>query len=465
MKENEYKDLKDGIENLMNTFGGYSKNVSDKDDASDVGDVEIEKVIKAAEESDKKPAPEGVNVDELLNADAEVTEESLEVAVDELEASVMNIDDGEAEGVNVEELLEPEAEEETKEPEEPKKDKPQSAKNKTDKKKSSSEKNNKNSDKNKKPDKKKNSDKKKTSSKNQASTSKKIEEQKIPEPEEKVVSPAKLIITLAAICAAVALLLGAVNLYTKSQIEENNRKATLESIREIFDSTVQVEQIEVPNGKDLNTAYLVMKNGGICGYSATVSPSGFGGPIELMVGISSDGKVVGVDVVSMSETPGLGSKTGNSDFLSQFIGAAGEVKVDAISGATISSKAVAEGVNAVITDLIDITAIAVERGMSIVPFSAETDVTTAATKAETETAEAVVPTPPETTEPSSADTSPSAPDVSKGDTPPDVIVPNPNNGNGGINADYASDTTEFETLTTEPESTEPGTDEESETEE
>ncbi len=81
------------------------------------------------------------------------------------------------------------------------------------------------------------------------------------------------------------------------------------------------------------------------------SGGGFGGPIGVMVGVNiADGNIVGVGVTTHSETPGVGSKVKtNPKFTRQFVGGAlsGEFKVktdggavDAISGATVSSKAV-----------------------------------------------------------------------------------------------------------------------------
>lgn len=86
----------------------------------------------------------------------------------------------------------------------------------------------------------------------------------------------------------------------------------------------------------------------------THSDKGYGGRIELMVGIDSEGVIKNIQVVSHAETPGLGSKIRDDDFVKQFIGrkvtaAALQVKkdggdVDAISGATISSRAFCEAV-------------------------------------------------------------------------------------------------------------------------
>jgi len=292
---------------------------------------------------------------------------------------------------------------------------------------------------------------------------------------QKPITPTTIVVTLAVICAAVALLLGAVNYFTKSQIEENTRAAMLDSIREIFNESVQAKEITPPEGSDITAAYLVMNDEGVCGYSAVVAPSGFGGPISLMVGVDSYGRVVGVDVVSMSETPGLGSKVSGQDFLSQFEGASGTVSVDVISGASISSKAVISGVNGVTENLLDIEMLAKENGMKVVAFDpnfvpatigdetsesepvgteTETEMTSTSetTKETTEITIEPVTSEGETTVPPETSGLPVAPPVSKTDTPlpPDVIVPNPNPGieNPGIDVDFSEDTTEFETITT-----------------
>ncbi|MCL1819789.1 MAG: FMN-binding protein [Oscillospiraceae bacterium] len=82
-----------------------------------------------------------------------------------------------------------------------------------------------------------------------------------------------------------------------------------------------------------------------------VHPKGYGGDIHMVIGVSENGEVTGVVIIGMNETPGLGSKIEDEDFLNQFIGkragvsvGKGSNNVDAIAGATVSSKAVAEGV-------------------------------------------------------------------------------------------------------------------------
>ena len=202
----------------------------------------------------------------------------------------------------------------------------------------------------------------------------------------------------------------------------------------------------------LSDVYLVTKDGALRGYAASVSPSGFGGAIDLMVGVSSSGEVVGVRVISMSETPGLGSKVGADSFLSRFTGKSGALTagedIEVISGASISSRAVISGVSSVTSSLLDLESIAATRGLAVEPYvRGEVVVTTVP-----ETEAPVVPTAPETAPPEDIVTELS-PRVDKVDYPPENIVENPNPENFNINADYEEDTSEFETLTTEPEST------------
>ena len=108
-------------------------------------------------------------------------------------------------------------------------------------------------------------------------------------------------------------------------------------------------------GGTLDSVYEVLVGGESAGYAIKVVASGSQGNIEMMVGVDADGVVTGVSIVKSSETSGMGSRVRNNEngVLDQFIGksaADGELtvgkNVDAISGATVSSKGVATGVNA-----------------------------------------------------------------------------------------------------------------------
>ena len=88
------------------------------------------------------------------------------------------------------------------------------------------------------------------------------------------------------------------------------------------------------------------------GYVVEVTPAGFGGTIDMVVGVKTDGTVSGVAIISMSETSGLGANASKDSFRSQFTGKSGELAVtkdggdiDALTGATITSRAVTRGVN------------------------------------------------------------------------------------------------------------------------
>lgn len=111
---------------------------------------------------------------------------------------------------------------------------------------------------------------------------------------------------------------------------------------------------EIVEGKD--------EAGNVIGYVLTViSNQGFGGPIEMSLGISSkeNGKITGLDFLSMSESPGLGDNAKKPEFkdvnfkdkaVEKFEVVKGSSSSDnqvvAITGATISSEAVTQGVNA-----------------------------------------------------------------------------------------------------------------------
>ncbi len=84
------------------------------------------------------------------------------------------------------------------------------------------------------------------------------------------------------------------------------------------------------------------------GMAVTAEYSGYGGNVVVMVGIDTEGKVTGVTVTEHSETPGLGTKAMEADYLKQYEGVsqAGEShirndsEIDTVTGATITSNAV-----------------------------------------------------------------------------------------------------------------------------
>lgn len=174
--------------------------------------------------------------------------------------------------------------------------------------------------------------------------------------------------TLTAICLVVAALLGGVNAVTADRIAAinlANTEASLKAVAAAADEFAPMELTDAmsaaasANGAKLTEAYEVKEGGANAGYAFKVVASGSQGNIEMIVGVDGDGLVSGVSIVSNKETSGIGSKVMENNALSsgtgvldQFIGMSGAgslavgKNVDAISGATVSSKGVTKGVNA-----------------------------------------------------------------------------------------------------------------------
>jgi len=159
-----------------------------------------------------------------------------------------------------------------------------------------------------------------------------------------------IVITLKLLIIGVvsALLLAVVNELTKDKIDENIEKEKSGAISEIFPGGINITPFldKIPKDSGVTELNIISTNGDYSGYVAEVAPKGFGGEITLLVGVGTDGKVVGVKVISHSETAGLGSRVGDAEYLSKYVGATGKSiqNVDTISGATISSTAVRDGV-------------------------------------------------------------------------------------------------------------------------
>ena len=100
------------------------------------------------------------------------------------------------------------------------------------------------------------------------------------------------------------------------------------------------------------------KDGNIIGWVMTLtSPKGYGGDIQIALGVTKEGGIAGMTVISMEETPGLGAKCTGREFQSQFAGItaksitatktgkSADNEIDAISGATFTTTAIVQAVN------------------------------------------------------------------------------------------------------------------------
>lgn len=177
----------------------------------------------------------------------------------------------------------------------------------------------------------------------------------------------KLGLNLLIISAVAALLLALTNSVTASSIAQRNEQANAEARKLVLESAQdfeQVKDVKTDNSKGVEVSEIYEAkdaSGNTVGYTLKVLPSGYGGTIELMVGIdSAKGQVSGINVVSNSETAGLGAKATNPEFSDQYKGkpleelsvlkngTPGDTEIKAISGATITSTAVTNGVDAAI---------------------------------------------------------------------------------------------------------------------
>ena len=157
-------------------------------------------------------------------------------------------------------------------------------------------------------------------------------------------------IKLLIICAVVAAVVSGVNKLTAEKYQENLNEQKRLAIVEIFGDGVTFEAINAAPGTDGAVIYQIKSGNALIGYCVEVASAGFGGDINLTVGYNADRSIRGVSIVSMSETPGLGTKVNDAMYLNgQYVGKRGELVmgegVDAVSGATVSSKAVLAGVN------------------------------------------------------------------------------------------------------------------------
>jgi len=169
----------------------------------------------------------------------------------------------------------------------------------------------------------------------------------------------KITLTLVLITALAAAALAGVNRLTAEKIEENRQRKTQEALSAVLPGATDVAKIDEGRGI-VRAVWAPGPASPTQGWAVEVTPtSGFGGEIVLMVGIHPDGTVAGIQVVSHAETPGLGAVAAaqtpaGEAFRNSFLGLSGSVTVsdiDAISGATITSKAVAQGVNAALAYL------------------------------------------------------------------------------------------------------------------
>lgn len=167
-------------------------------------------------------------------------------------------------------------------------------------------------------------------------------------------------LTLGLIAAILSAGVFFVNDLTQKTIADSEEKQLYENFENIFPGEEYEVLYEGPSDEKDEAILLVAtasKGGDIQGYLYLVAVSGYSSKVTTLVGINADeGAVVKAIVTKQSETPGLGTRAAEPEFLNQFEKrlASEELKVKdnitPVAGATISSNAVAGGINSAFAD-------------------------------------------------------------------------------------------------------------------
>ena len=176
-------------------------------------------------------------------------------------------------------------------------------------------------------------------------------------------------ISLFVICVAVAAALAFTYLGTKDAKSLREELETKNTMKEVLPEAEKFESIKDisalagsrPDFSIIKDAYKGFKEKSLAGYVFLIENKGYAGIIKISVGIDKTGKITGVKIGENNETPGLGAKAAEEPFISQFKGLTpaeklkvvknGKTKpeeIEAISGATITSKAVVGAVQAAV---------------------------------------------------------------------------------------------------------------------
>jgi electron transport complex protein RnfG len=174
----------------------------------------------------------------------------------------------------------------------------------------------------------------------------------------------KMGVILMLIAAIAASLLAMTYDMTIDQIMEQRRLADEIARKEVFptaDGFTAATEDELKEAQAINAAiaeiYFAEQGGNTVGYVVKTKPTGFGGTVNVVTGVATDGTITGLRVGNHAETPGLGANATLPEYFTQYEGLSinsqvmvnkiepGENEILAITGATITSQAVTDGVN------------------------------------------------------------------------------------------------------------------------
>lgn len=173
-----------------------------------------------------------------------------------------------------------------------------------------------------------------------------------------------LSLTLFGITFVVAVLLALVNFVTSDKITLMKQEKLEQAMAAVLPDAISFEDVtqNVLNKWDGDTDVLCVQlaknsSGDTIGYCVEVAPKGYSDAIDMMVGLNIDGEVTNTSIISLTDTPGIGTQIKEKEFLEQFVGKSGVLtavkgnstraeEVALISGASYSSGGFTKGVNA-----------------------------------------------------------------------------------------------------------------------
>ncbi|MFC1979166.1 RnfABCDGE type electron transport complex subunit G, partial [Chloroflexota bacterium] len=146
---------------------------------------------------------------------------------------------------------------------------------------------------------------------------------------------------------SVSLLVG-IDSITAEKIEQQEEQKVRQMLGEMF---IDMDRSEF---HDENEIYTIYSDDDVIGFAFLALGRGYGGDINILVGLEDETTLKGITIISQTETPGLGTRITDSDFTDMFTGTKiddiglkrDNGGIDALTGATISSRAVVDAVKA-----------------------------------------------------------------------------------------------------------------------
>ncbi|MFI3115431.1 MAG: FMN-binding protein [Clostridia bacterium] len=164
----------------------------------------------------------------------------------------------------------------------------------------------------------------------------------------------RLCLILCLVTSTTAFLLGMVNEITAPIIADIKMGATKDAMMLVVPEADEFETLSVPSGSNslVSDFYTASSGSNLLAYFVKVNPNGYGGVVELLVGLDANGAVISTDIINNAETPGIGDKAFEVSFTDQFIGKSTTLvsgsDISVISGSTVTSNAMISGVSAAI---------------------------------------------------------------------------------------------------------------------